>query len=397
MAPACTHTLDAPQIIGPTAHTTCAVGLAVQYFFSLCFIFPFLFLFPFSGKHVPSSITDSMTDEPVLLSRSIDNFFLRSGLTLQDQIDCISFVEKLFPGKPIAPSSCQGYCSMTLFVGGDTVIQFRPATYKLDLKVTTATREVYGSFAPVTRYISTIPTSGLLVYSMQRVNGVSFGDFREGLGKDASHFREALCRDFATFLSKGFNCNKVADIPLGIVGSSITLRLESLSKDLPVRFQSTALGILGQLPRIKALPWVLTHGDITPSNIIVNPATGRLAGFVDWAEAEHLPFGVCLYGLEELLGEMTPTGFRYHRDASDLRDVFWAELCKQISDLRNKHTLEAVRLARDLGVLLWHGIAFDNGAIDRVVQEGRDFEEIYRLDAFLGLEKPQSVNRASRI
>ena len=164
-----------------------------------------------------------------------------------------------------------------------------------------------------------------------------------------------------------------------------------------MRFRSVARSVLEQLQRINALPWVLTHGDITPSNIMVNPLNGRLVGFVDWAEAELIPFGVGLYGLEELLGEMTPAGFQYDQDASALRDIFWSELSKQIPDLRQKQTLEAVKLARDLGVLLWHGIAFDNGAIDRVVEEGRDVEEICRLDAFLEFEKLPSISRASRI
>ena len=59
--------------------------------------------------------------------------------------------------------------------------------------------------------------------------------------------------------------------------------------------------------------------------------------------------------------------------------------------------LESVKLARDLGVLLWHGIAFDDGAINRVVQEGRDIEEIHRLDAFLDLSQYQSLDLACKI
>ena len=56
--------------------------------------------------------------------------------------------------------------------------------------------------------------------------------------------------------------------------------------------------------------------------ILVDPALCNLFGFVDWAEAERLPFGVCLYGLEEILGEMTPSGFLYRSDTAKLRYSF---------------------------------------------------------------------------
>ncbi|KAL2074326.1 hypothetical protein VTL71DRAFT_8104 [Oculimacula yallundae] len=320
--------------------------------------------------------------------QSIDSFFLRSGLTVQDRLDCYAFVEKLYPNSRISPASCQGYCSMTMFVGDDVVIQFRPLQYRLDLRITSAARNIYGTFAPETRYIATLPASGLLVYNMERVGGISFMDLRASKhdGGIPIHLRARLCTNFAAFLSKSWHKGTKRPEALGMVGRSIRTRLQSLCTDLPLRFRPKAQYILANLPHIEALPWVLTHGDIVAANIMVKPSTGSLTGLVDWAEAEVLPFGVCLYGLEELLGEMTPCGFQYIPEARRLRNVFWVELERRIPDLRQSHVLKAVKLARDLGVLLWHGIAFDDGAIDRVVQEGRDTEEIRRLDSFLDIQ-----------
>ena len=326
-----------------------------------------------------------MEDKVSTLDASIDNFFLRAGLGPQDRLDCYAFIESLYPGEYITPASCQGYCSMTMFVGATLVIQFRPSIYQLDLRITQAAQEVYGLFAPDTKYLGTLPLSCLLVYSMNRIDGVSFKDFRSTntpAAQPAEH-RRRLCGDFAGFLAKGWHNSNNTNVPLGMIGLSLVSRLKALVTDLPARFQSTARIVLKQLHRIEALPWVLTHGDIITANIMVDPTLCNLLGFVDWAEAERLPFGVCLYGLEEILGEMTPSGFSYHLDADELRNCFWEELKTQIPELRQSRILEAVKLARDLGVLLWHGIAFDNGAIDRVVQEGRDVEEIRRLDAFL--------------
>jgi hypothetical protein len=338
-----------------------------------------------------------MTDvqEP---SNTIDGFFFRCGLDPQDRLDCYSFLDQLYPASEILSASCQGYCSMTVFVGNDTVVQFRPYSYRLDLRITDAARRVYGSFAPETRYIATILSSGLLVYAMGRIDGISYKDFRTGgmLMADPMAQRARLCREFAIFMSKSWH-NSNVDIPLGRVGKSIISRLKSLSTDLPTRFQPRARHLLQHIHQIEALPWVLTHGDIVAANIMVEPSNGGLTGLVDWAEAERLPFGICFYGLEEILGEMTAQGFQHYQDAGELRDIFWEELILQIPDLRESALFDTVKLAGDLGVLLWHGIAFDNGSLDRVVQEGRDVEEIHRLDAFLDLQIEQSLDRNSKI
>jgi len=37
--------------------------------------------------------------------------------------------------------------------------------------------------------------------------------------------------------------------------------------------------------RSREHPVVLTHGDLNEMNILVDPASGRITGVVDWAEA----------------------------------------------------------------------------------------------------------------
>lgn len=97
-----------------------------------------------------------------------------------------------------------------------------------------------------------------------------------------------------------------------------------------------------------------------------------------------LPFGICLYGLEEILGHINADRqFVYYPDAEDARGVFWERFRAEIPELADGKTMEAVLLARELGILLWHGFAFDDGAINRVVQEERDWMEICYLDALL--------------
>lgn len=197
----------------------------------------------------------------------------------------------------------------------------------------------------------------------------------------------------------------------GRLGGSLRLRLEMMRDRLPARFRPVALDVLGDLDRIEALPWVLTHGDVVSDNIMVEAAGGHhhrgtgwwpgtLRGLIDWAESEYLPFGVGLYGVEELFGQSVRVWdgaadrvnerFAYYPEAGDLRRLFWQELEGAVPPLVNDRELRgAVEQARCLGILLWRGFAFDDGRIDRVVEEGRDQGEVQRLDMFLfGTDHP---------
>lgn len=325
-----------------------------------------------------------MADEQAVVSASIDSFFIRCGLDPRAHLDCHLFAEKLFPDKPITPAPTQGYCSYTVSVD-DYIVQFRPPKYKLDLDVASAAKIVFGTYAPFTKYNGIVSPHGLLVYIMKRMPGISYKKLTLQAPNLATNVRKRLCEDFAIFLAKAWHQQAEISLPLGIIGSSIKQRLDKLRDELPTRFCPIVKHVISQYHHIEALPTVLAHGDIVPSNILLDPSDGHLFGLVDWAEAEMLPFGICLYGLEEILGHMTADNqFIYYPDAELSRAAFWERFRTEIPLLDDKKTFEAVLLARDLGILLWHGFAFDDGAINRVVQEGRDCQEICYLDTLLG-------------
>ncbi|KAK5708524.1 hypothetical protein LTR17_020610 [Elasticomyces elasticus] len=140
---------------------------------------------------------------------------------------------------------------------------------------------------------------------------------------------------------------------------------------------------------LDALPVVLTHGDLIPSNIHVSAESWRVEGYVDWAEAEQLPFGLCLYGLEHLLGYMEKQGgtprFVYYSQAEELRATFWNALEQEVPEVKSNDVRKAIDVARAAGIFLWHGFAFDDGKLDRVVNLDDDAEEMELLKAHLGL------------
>lgn len=365
----------------------------------------------------------------------VEAFLARCGLPPDARLDCRALARRLFPGADtITDAEPQGYCSYTLCIGHphDAILQFRSPAHRLGAALAEAARRVYGDLAPRTRLLGRLHERSLRSCSLEegrivpdvpyesvvlggddhdgvldtvlmtRVPGVSLAELRTSAAtKSATSLQrrrqhESVVSRFAEFIAAGWNHSRPASDPAvsglrGRVGGSIRWRLEEMSVRLPQRFGPVVRSILERLEEIVALPWVLTHGDIVPANVMVQPTpdcSGAVVvtGLLDWAEAEYLPFGVGLYGLECLLGETDDDGFSaYYPDEEELRGIFWARLEAELCGVGigpGSRLRVVVEEAHALGVLLWHGIAFDDGKLDRVVEEGKDEAEIRRLDLF---------------
>ncbi|KAI1406710.1 hypothetical protein F4819DRAFT_5043 [Hypoxylon fuscum] len=343
-------------------------------------------------------MNSNMASEPRDSGVSFSPFFDRCKLPTSIKDDCDAFVKSRY-SELVRPAPFQGYCSYTVFVGEDTVVQFRPLAHKLDIRITNAACDIFGLLAPETEALGELEGTGLHVFSMRRIPGVSLADLRADTDLlQLRSRREAAVRDFSHLQAMSWARAKVkTDIQeKGMVGSSLRWRLELMANKLPYRFRSIARSILLDLPEIEDLPWILSHGDFLPSNIMVNPESGKISGLIDWTEGEFLPFGIGMYGLQELLGEDRDGHFVYYPEAKYLRNMFWRELLVSIPALaRDARRAALVRKAQILGIFLWHGIAFDNGKLDRAVEEGKDDGEIERLDAFI-LSSPKSGPRKLR-
>ncbi|KAI5864486.1 hypothetical protein GGS23DRAFT_595218 [Durotheca rogersii] len=337
-------------------------------------------------------MAENPKDSDVSLAPVFDRYKLPRGTA----DNCEAFVRLRF-SKPVQPAPSQGYCSYTVYVDGEgTVVQFRPGAHKLDLEISDAACDVFGSLAPETESLGTLEGTGLYAFSMKKMPGVSLANLRAETDLlQAKPRQELIIRDFAHLQAMSWThaARNKATWEKRTVGSSLRWRLELMANGLPSRFRNTVKSILVDLSEIEALPWTLSHGDFLPSNIMVYPDSGRISGLVDWTEAEFLPFGIGMYGLQELLGEDRNGHYTYYPEAQYLRDLFWDELLSSLPELAmNPKRIALVRKAQTLGVLLWHGIAFDDGKLNRAVEEGKDDVEIERLDAFL-LSSPRSGTR----
>ncbi|UKZ88255.1 uncharacterized protein TrAFT101_004015 [Trichoderma asperellum] len=215
-------------------------------------------------------------------------------------------------------------------------------------------------------------------------------------------FKRRLMSGLAKVFALGFRARQASQemkrilpagtMAKGTIGKSMRWRLNLLSglpdKDLLTHVSEAQ----AQLDIVEASSWCLTHGDLLPGNMMVDAKTGHLTGLIDWAEVEWLPFGMALYGVEEVLGEDMPSaagGFEYYDDHEELRQLFWDEFLASVRRDGEEIQLREAEAARKLGILLWRGIAFDDGKMDRVVESGRDDSEIHKLRLFL--EAPSVV------
>lgn len=352
------------------------------------------------------------------MSDSLPSFFVRNGLCETDLVSILSLATSLRPGDTFEPLETQGYCSYTLLASGplelatghdaksiagsrDVVLQFRLAQHALSTTVVGAAVRVYGSLVPETVWrgsLTCVNGLDLEVCEMSRIAGVPYSTLQPNihtLDEPTMRKQLRLVLGLASFLALAWPSNPVEGLQRGArrcdgkVGSSMVRRLEQLHAELPCeRLRSLARNVLAKVGagRLKILPVVTTHGDLIPSNVMVDHHTWQLAGCVDWAEAENLPFGMCLYGLEHMLGylrfDAVGTSFQYYTEAEQLRYAFWSALLDRVPQLRSLQAKRAVLLARDVGVLLWYGIAWDEGKIDRVVNRRDDPTDLVYLNAF---------------
>lgn len=349
----------------------------------------------------------------------IEAFFTRNGFDGATRHACDEYARVRFPGSAAKPAATQGYCSYTLNISDEYLLQFRPEAFKLDMDTCRQVKSIYGEFAPTTRYLGEVggvslhqpvpnanvkSSTVMYVYLHQRIRGIPLSEFRKRNksrrpDEDKKMFKRRLMSGLAKVFALGFRARQAAQemkrIPpagrppmaKGTIGGSMRWRLNLLGglpdKDLLTHVSEAQ----AQLGIVEASSWCLTHGDLLPGNMMVDAETGHLTGLVDWAEAEWLPFGMALYGVEEALGEDVASagagGFEYCDDHEQLRRLFWDRVLAFVRRDGGEIRPREAEAARRLGILLWRGIAFDDGKMDRVVESGRDDSEIHKLRLFL--------------
>lgn len=99
-------------------------------------------------------------------------------------------------------------------------------------------------------------------------------------------------------------------------------------------------------------PQVLTHGDFSITNILVDKETFEITGIVDWSLAAIMPFGMDLDILFLTTGFMTLDGWNDYACKLRLLDIFWKEFWG-ISGIDGEDRRETLRISAEAAGKIW--------------------------------------------
>jgi hypothetical protein len=343
----------------------------------------------------------------------VDEFFARNELDCQSRDECLQFAQLMFPEEQVREADSQGQCSYTVTVSKTHILQFRPATFRIDMQIYDDARRIFKHLVAETTFVGTlagIPVAPgreskdggggpplLHAYLVEKLPGVVLSSVLQKDEAPSRTFRNQLVQDLARIFANAYHYRILAhrlDKPAtrrarGRIGSSLGWRANLLTKLSDRQVSKEAQAVRYYLGHIERLPWCLTHGDLIPTNILVDAQTGRITGLLDWVEGEWLPVGIGMYAIDECLGkDDAEKGFVYFPDHEEMAAVFWdkfLDLCRGHAppELTDGTTAKELDMARRFGLLLWRGIAFDNGHLDRLVEAGRDDAELRKLKVLL--------------
>ncbi|CRG82986.1 Tudor domain-containing protein 15 [Talaromyces islandicus] len=284
-------------------------------------------------------------------------------------------------GQAVEPVQLQGAFSYTL-AAGNLVVQFRDCDSLLDTKTVDLAREIYGNMVPACVNKGVIgPPPSLTVYLMDKAPGITYIEVPLKT-LHCTSWQEQTVSDFARFFANSWTNRLAESYRSDHSLADLQGKMDLLSRQIPLRFTRVVSKLREELPILftSTYPLVLNHGDLCEMNIIVNPEIGGITGVIDWAEAKILPFGMSLWGVQNMLGYMNSTGWHYHENSSRLEGLFWDTFYEKLGTISDDDK-QAMKTAERVGLVLRYGFTWEDGTRERPVTE--QDSSIRYLDAFL--------------
>lgn len=140
-------------------------------------------------------------------------------------------------------------------------------------------------------------------------------------------FQSSFLTEYSRYFARAWSAPQQADPEaLAQQEAAISSRLATLKATQPPVVPASTLAELEKaLPLLYAdhYPKVLTHGDLSLTNILVDPTTCAITGLVDWSLASVRPFGLELHCFFLMSGFMDMDGWHDYACRSRLVDAFW--------------------------------------------------------------------------
>ncbi|KAJ0163689.1 hypothetical protein CTA2_2578 [Colletotrichum tanaceti] len=263
--------------------------------------------------------------------QATDRFF--NGRKSPSQIQCDKIAQSASGASTVSPVDSPGSMSYTVICSGrpepqqDLIISFREPWAMLGEETVLLAKEIHGDLVPESTYHGSVEGADppLSIYSMPYLRGASCIEVlavqvkmdSEEEAKHAVFVKHLACSRPVDRQTQAENQERirqrlarlVEESPSSILSRSV---LSKLIEDLPLLFSQD-------------YPQVLTHGDLSVTNILVDENKFEITGIVDWSLAVVMPFGMDLDILFLTTGFMTLDGWRDYACKLLLRDTFWKE------------------------------------------------------------------------
>ncbi|KAL4791098.1 hypothetical protein BDV19DRAFT_371215 [Aspergillus venezuelensis] len=245
------------------------------------------------------------------------------------QTECDGLAKAITGAADIRRVSLPGSFSYTVVCvkeSGNEVVSFRELGNTLNEHTISLAKDIHGHLVPNFTYHGLVEGADrpLSIYVMPYLPGVSSIEVFEceaelNCETEARHtcFMQHLARYFARAWSKPQSIDPVTRKQ---TETGIRRRLQVLKG-------ATGLDLEKYVPSLfdADYPAVLTHGDLSQANILVDGDTFEITGIVDWSLASILPFGMDFEALYGSLGYQDLEGWHEYACRPRLLEVFWHE------------------------------------------------------------------------
>ncbi|KAF4439742.1 Mus38-like protein [Fusarium austroafricanum] len=254
--------------------------------------------------------------------QATDRFF--SDRKSPSQMQCDQIAQSVSGASAVRPVDSPGSMSHTVICSGrpepqDLIVSFREPGARLDEEMVTLAKEIHGDLVPVSTCHGNVEGADppLSIYSMPYLRGSSYIEvlaFQVEIDPEEEAKHGVFVKHLARYFARCWSSSQPVDLQFQAEKQEvIRKRLARLAEESPSTILSNSMlsKLIEILPSLfsQDYPQVLTHGDFSVTNILVDEDKFEITGIVDWSLATVMPFVMDLDILFLTTGFMTKDGW----------------------------------------------------------------------------------------
>ncbi|EFY91195.1 hypothetical protein MAC_02866 [Metarhizium acridum CQMa 102] len=268
-----------------------------------------------------------------------DRFF--DGRISPSKVQCNAIAQVVSGASTVSQVHSPGSMSYTVVCNGfsgprqDLIVSFREPGAHLDEGMVRLAKEIHGDLVPESTYHGNVEGADppLSIYSMPYLRGLCCLEilpFQIEMDPDEEEKHGVFIKHLARYFARCWSFPQSVDHQIQAEKQDgIRKRLARLAEELPSSILPDSMlpKLIEALPSLfgQDYPQVLTHGDFSVTNILVDENKLEIVGIVDWSLAAVMPFGMDLDVLLLTTGFMTTDGWHDYACKSMLQHTFWEE------------------------------------------------------------------------